>query len=375
MPKYSKGRLTAKVVWAVFVFSICAEIATRLVTYGIWRKGLSDFPSVARRLEETKRNMPRLDWRPIFRYLRDSDASNIPAPIMKTSDGPARLARLTTFGRLGPDAFSKPPRDDSKKNRLIRVAFFGGSTTFDGYPDIVQEMIDDYFGANLFEVLNLGVPASSSPTTLVLMKRFVPRWKPRLIVIYHGFNDIVFYDRLLTARGLEPGQEPDEALIPRIKASRGLLDLFRHKFLYKPIFFDEGESFVVRSIKNTYSDMDRFVRAQKAKLFISTFDAPDYDRLSDKDRRFYEAHLTYLWPLMGNTTQYARSIAQYNRLVREVAAEREIELIEIAEKTRGGRDMFRDNCHRTNEGKKEHARLVFEALKKSLFALKQSASR
>lgn len=87
-----------------------------------------------------------------------------------------------------------PPKDKGDEFRIIML---GGSTVFAGFPlenSIAGQLEILYHrdGHTNVRVYNWGVPAYVSGQELTVMARTVSDYKPDLVIVYDGFNDLYF---------------------------------------------------------------------------------------------------------------------------------------------------------------------------------------
>lgn len=333
---------------ALVVVLLTVEIVVRIATFLAWRRGLHEFEEIRRRHDASRAVYPVMNV-----GVMTGEPSGFPA-VVPVSDGPPRVV---PFGTIDESVFRAPLPAGPPASGIVRIVFVGGSTTYDGYPELV--------GARLgpkVEVVNLGVPASNSATTLLLMRRFLPRLRPHVVVTYHGFNDLVYYrararasDR--AARGASPG----EPAVFVEQPSRGVFGLLSNRDDTLPLMALDGPA-------RNYEDMAALARELQFTLYLSTFGSPSYDQVDAPSRRYYEADLRYLWPLLGDVDRYRRDLTAYNARVRETAKKLGVPLIDVAAALHGGRSTFRDNCHNTPAGQEVHASAVASVLSPLLAA-------
>jgi lysophospholipase L1-like esterase len=208
------------------------------------------------------------------------------------------------------------------------------------------------------EAVNLGVPASNTATTLISLRRFLPKMKPQIVVLYHGFNDVVYYRaRAEATRRLLAGKvsESDPAIDVRAP-SQGLWQwLFGTNSAADRALDLEGPT------KN-YEEMSRLSKELGFSLYLSTFASPSYENIEVVEKRYFEAEIRHLWPPLVNTARYTTDLQTYNERIRELSGRLSTGLIDVAKGVRGGRAIFRDNCHLNESGREVHANVVFAAL-------------
>lgn len=327
---------------ALVAVALTIEIVVRIVTFISWRRGLHEFEEIRRRHDAGRAFYPVMNVGVVT-----GEPSSFPA-VVPVRDGPPRVI---AFGSIDESVFRAPLPVGPPSPGIVRIVFVGGSTTYDGYPELV--------GARLgprVEVVNLGVPASNSATTLLMMRRFLPRLRPHVVVTYHGFNDLLYYRA--RARASDRAARGASATEPAIfveQPSRGVLGLFSHRDDTLPGIALDGPT-------RNYEDMATLAREHQFTLYMSTFGLPSYEQLDAFSRRYYEADLRYLWPLLGDVERYRRDLVAYNARVRETTKKLGAQLIDVAAVLHGGRSMFRDNCHNTADGQAVHAAAVASAL-------------
>ncbi len=93
--------------------------------------------------------------------------------------------RANNFGFPGDD-FTYTVPDDT-----IRVACLGGSTTESGYPEQLEDYLDEYSAAveTDWQVLNFGLAGWTSTHSLINLALNVSDFDPTYVVIHHAWND------------------------------------------------------------------------------------------------------------------------------------------------------------------------------------------
>lgn len=335
------------VSWLVAAL-LAMEIIARLATYIGWRRGLSEFEDIHRRHDGSRALYPIMNVGVLL-----GDPAAFPA-IVPVADGPPRVV---PFGAVDDSVFLKPIPQAAPSPQHVRVVFVGGSTTYDGYPDAVGARLAQRFGEGRVETVNLGVPASNSATSFVLMKKFLGRLRPQIVVVYHGFNDLAYYRaRARAAERRARGAAENEPAMFVERPSRGVLGLLFARTV------DELPAEALDGPTHNYEAMAALARELGFNLYLSTFAAPSYDETDATSRRFFEADLRYLWPMLAPVDRYRKDLASYNERVRQTAPRIGAGLIDVAAAVHGGRNLFRDNCHTTVEGRDIHAAAVASTL-------------
>lgn len=102
--------------------------------------------------------------------------------------------RINSLGFRGPEA------SVDKQPGVLRVVCLGGSTTFDigsigtarPWPEVLEAELRRRLGTQSVEVLNLGIPGSTSLDSLIDLQIRVINLKPDLLIVYQGHNDFVY---------------------------------------------------------------------------------------------------------------------------------------------------------------------------------------
>ncbi|MCO8120374.1 GDSL-type esterase/lipase family protein [Stieleria sp. TO1_6] len=91
-----------------------------------------------------------------------------------------------SMGFYGPEFSQVKPED------VFRIVCLGDSCTHFGpqsYPEITQSLLRERLENDRIEVINAGVIGYTSYQGLTLMRTRVPRWQPDVVTVYFGWND------------------------------------------------------------------------------------------------------------------------------------------------------------------------------------------
>ena len=100
---------------------------------------------------------------------------------------------INSKGFVGPEFSDRPVEG------VRRVIAIGDSCTFSegfwrlAYPGILQELLADRSGEP-FEVLNAGIEGYNSTFALERLRHEIIRYRPQLVTIYIGWNDLMKTD-------------------------------------------------------------------------------------------------------------------------------------------------------------------------------------
>ncbi|MGQ0702380.1 MAG: SGNH/GDSL hydrolase family protein [Gemmatimonadales bacterium] len=105
-----------------------------------------------------------------------------------------------------------------KRAGTVRIMVVGGSTTFDSFvsadsaawPARLETWLNRLVPNQPFEVINAGVPGFTMLDDLIRLQTELYRYRPDLIILYQGHNDLFGSFRSATVRQREPPQRPGE---------------------------------------------------------------------------------------------------------------------------------------------------------------------
>lgn len=243
-----------------------------------------------------------------------------------------------------------------KPANTYRIACLGGSTTWNGYPELLEEMLRPDFatrGLNL-EVVNAG---NVCWTTMESQINFVARClplKPDAIVVYHAINDALpafgeehSADYAHWRRRLEQNEPLVWDHVPL------WLDYSAAYVAFRAIFerniatngFDMTTQYTVNFEEAPYHGMEPFrqnlytlisiARARDIEVFLTTFVFnPEY-KFKYRVQRWGDA------------------VADANKIVRSFADRwDDVHVIDAASALTGSNEWMTDMCHFTDEGKR-----------------------
>jgi len=262
--------------------------------------------------------------------------------------------RINSLGFRGEEFAARKPAG------TVRILCLGGSTTFWGYSDaetypaLLQKRLREAAAGRPLEVLNLGVSGYTSAMSAERFHRQYRAFSPDLVVVFHGVNDIMT---------LAP-------LRYRHRVARSLLLATAWNLAAACMEGGEGRGLAAEvearfdgEFAPNYERLRREAKEVGARLLVLTFPGPDLERLEEKDRAFLRAELYRSWRELGSLEGYLGSLAAYNAKLRAWAERSGTPLLDLAERVRGGTDIFMDLCHMNTRGLERIAGEVASALK------------
>ncbi len=265
------------------------------------------------------------------------------------------LYRVETDSR----GFRSPEPLEIKPSNGYRVAFLGGSTTFNSEAPTndhtialqTLKMLAESRPDLQFEVMNAAVPGYTTMESLTtLVSRILPL-DPDLVVVYHGINDAVF--RVLGEYRDDYRREP--------KPVRTRFDsrLYRWSLLYRFVNYKAIAGSASRRpppdqlrenlSNNTPEGFERNLRSMLAvarahgiRVVLCSFAyCPDTD-LPDREE----------WAIVF------QAVDEQNAVIRQVAQESGTLFLDVAALFPRQCDLFTSQVHRNAEGLRAHARLL-----------------
>lgn len=272
-----------------------------------------------------------------------------------------------------------------KNQGVYRIVCLGGSAVYgvqlsdsQTYPAQLERLLNSYQDKITFQVINAGVTGYTTMESLInLVTRILPL-NPDMIIIYHGYNDF--------KPNRFPGFEPDythwriretlperhliNILSSKISFVRNLMTLQLKIMRKYNLYFskcrrfhtvsDKGVSSFIRNLKN----MIYIARGNGIVPVISTFSfLMNKENLEQHPDKFKDL----IWRLPNLSYQgILDAKTQYNDVIREVAREQKVLLVDNASLIPESLDYLFDHCHFTAEGAillaKNFAKAILEYL-------------
>lgn len=245
-----------------------------------------------------------------------------------------------------------------KEKGVFRIVCVGASTTEEGptndltYPAILEAMLNRHFEDNRFEVINCGISGMNSLKHRIRSADYLAL-DPDLILVYNAVNDICHDLFPIWLKDASPRQQ-------QLRASAFINHYFNEQLL------PDSDEMGILIEQNKMADL-RFLadraKRQNVPVALCSFAAPDIERLSGKEHRYYDYCTRKEW---GGRyvvfTSYLRALGAYNNAIRKLCNQEELLYIPIAEKLRGGAELFGDICHLRNPGIEAKAKLIADFL-------------
>lgn len=262
-----------------------------------------------------------------------------------------------------------------KASNRYRIFCLGGSTTWNGYPALLEDELRDDFAAQglELEVINAGNQCWTSLESVInFITRCLP-YKPDAIVVYHAINDAVFAfsdEHSQDYTHLRKRFEKDDPLfwdylpgwLDRSYAFVGFRAAFERKVGTRGIGIEITRD-IQSGAKRAYHGMEPF----REHLFtlISVARARDIDVFLSTQvfNREYEYRF-YLQRLWGDAVDDANAITRSFGGVWD-----DVRVIDAEGALPGGNDWMTDYCHFTEEGRRRLAGFMADSIRPRVAAL------
>jgi len=261
-----------------------------------------------------------------------------------------------------------------KPENCLRIICLGGSTTFSASDDEntwsakLEKLLQGYFLDKKIEVLNFGISGASSPFSLVMLALKGIHFKPDLVIVYDGFNDI--WHGMGFKDGINTDYTPyikDMDFPNRLQNAVGYLKrVIMPRFLYNSYFFSMSDYLFDRFVLNRCEDM--------SVHYINKMDKDTKTPLKGK-----EIFIDNLRSILGiamfhnakvllstlHTFDNDSNVIQLNSDIVALAAQLNINIVDQAKLIpHNDKSIHIDNVHFTPYGDEIIARNFYEAILK-----------
>ncbi len=257
----------------------------------------------------------------------------------------------------------------------LRIVCLGDSVVFGGggmmndeqtFPAVLEQLLNASIATRHIEVINAGVPGWTTPKVLWDFEHRVAKFSPQVVVIYAIANDITAAMR--TEAPIKPvtGMQSINLLSEWPKKNSVFYNAFREstKFLRPETAGANFKAFPSSAKKKFYHDYKLLVESCEehgmTPVLVTLAQAfrPDQPREDQLDLLGGS-----LWGLGLEEVYLAHQTL--NDVIRTVAKEKGVPLVDIAEQVPGGKKYFLDAIHYSVEGQKAVAGLLAQGLQRS----------
>ncbi len=276
--------------------------------------------------------------------------------------------------RVSSRGFRSPELETPKPEGRIRIAFLGGSSTFCAeasgndatWPHLVFEgLVDANPGVEL-DYVNAGVGGYGTAQSLLNLDHRVAPLEPDVLVVYHATNDLTRESRLLAVeQGLyEIGQDETSWFggwwLTACLIEKNLKYMTRRRRSTDRPFRFEPRELSAPFEEHLGALVDR-CRELAPVVVLVTFSIRARPDQSPAELTDACASSLYYMPFM-TPEGLLSAFAEYNRVIREVAATGDVVLVEGEDTIPGDATHFRDSVHMLDPGCRLQAARILDAL-------------
>jgi lysophospholipase L1-like esterase len=281
--------------------------------------------------------------------------------------------RLTVnrLGFRGPEIVVPKPAD------TIRIAFLGASTTWcaevssddKAWPTLVVEKLRLRFPTTKLDFINGGVPGYTVTSSLKNLAARIAQLQPDIVVIYHATNDMSAELRALAkAQGIiRDTRVAERSWLARYSLLWDLTEKNLRLARARQALRNETSrlSFDAMRLGEQFRhELTALVTASKARanrVAIATFSVQLRSWQDAEQKTRASASALYYMPFMTPESLIS-AYRRYNDIIREVAAETGVLLIEGEDAIPGDPEHFNDTVHFKDAGSEQMAERVSQAL-------------
>ncbi len=290
-----------------------------------------------------------------------------------------RAGDVTGAIRINSRGFRGPEIEVRKPRGRIRLAFLGGSTTFCAeassneatWPHLVWKALQGKWPGREFDYVNAGVPGYGVEQILPNFEIRVRPLQPDVVVIYEATNDLSSDTRALAqSQGVFEGKLEDPSLLARFSLTAYLLEKnfqvwMRERralqgvgrLVFDPRALSEGFHARLRTLVTTAQQTAPVVAVATFTHKARREQSPQQQLQACNTSLYYMPYMSVEGILAG--------FEEYNRVIREVAAETGAILIDGEDSIPGTDYYLNDSVHFKDPGCVLMSQRVVDALVRS----------
>jgi lysophospholipase L1-like esterase len=289
---------------------------------------------------------------------------------------------INSNGLVGPEFAARPAEG------VYRIVAVGDSCTFSeglwrlAYPGILQDLLTAT-SPGRFEVLNAGIEGYNSTFALERIRQEIVNYRPRLVIIYIGWNDLMKSDpanQAATGRYSRAAQLMESSYL--IKAYRKVMFAYLRPLVFRPrVGGGNGDAhaydaFVPLTYRRNLESMIAVLRGNGIQTVLFTL--PTVVR-SDMTAEELRRHNVF-FPHFAGTYSVAKFLSlhrAYNDVIRKVGQERDVPVVDL-DATFNAHDkngLFWDTMHPSRDGHRLIAKTVYGRLAADAIPAVESVAR
>jgi lysophospholipase L1-like esterase len=281
--------------------------------------------------------------------------------------------------RINSKGFVGPEFDDRPRPGVYRIIALGDSCTFAtglwqiGYPSILERLLNGDAPSRRFEVINAGIEGYNSAFALARIRDELLQYRPHLVIIYIGWNDLMKTDPANASRVDEHAWLAE--LLDRsylIKAYKKLLFVNLRPLVLRPGTAEDSGSahafdrFVPARYRSNLEEMIRLLSKHGVKSLVVTLPTVVQPDMRGEELRRAHVFFPYFAGAYG-VSQFLSLHRAYNRTIMEVGRQERAEVVDLAGafETINPRTLyFWDTMHPSEKGNALIAEMLFGRMRK-----------
>ncbi|HTF90103.1 MAG TPA: SGNH/GDSL hydrolase family protein [Planctomycetota bacterium] len=289
---------------------------------------------------------------------------------------PGRVTANFAINKLG---FRGPLVEMPKPAGTLRLAFLGASTTFCAeatseektWPARVAAAAAQQRTEGSVDYVNAGVGGYLIDQIKQSFERRVAQFEPDVIFIYEATNDLTKDTReLAIAQDVYSGHSDEDSWLSRVSLVWYLVEknmLLRSRKIgavdkHGSVHFEARE--LSRNYRARIESLSDAAKARSKLVVLMTF-STQARREQDPARQFEACNTSFYYMPYMTPELLLDGFDEYNRVMREVAAEKGALLLDVAFAVPGDRRHFNDSVHFTDQGCAVFADAVIRGLQDS----------
>lgn len=278
--------------------------------------------------------------------------------------------------------FRGPEIAEEKPSNGVRLAFLGASTTYCAevtsndlvWTDLVTQKLGTASPNIPFDYINGGVPGYKVSDSINNLKLRVANLHPDIVFIYHATNDLSFNTRRLAkAQGLISEKDNEKESLSWF-SQYSLLAYLVEKNLRLIALQNQSEKIqgvLKYDIKEIIEPFEKDLRklvdeSKKTAKFVALITFSHRIRAEQSQKERTKASITSLYYMPYMTVDaILEGFDAYNDVIRRVAHEENVFLIDNNFSIAGDGVNFNDSVHFTNQGSEQMANRIYSSLAKS----------
>ena len=266
--------------------------------------------------------------------------------------------------------------EDPKPDGRIRIAFLGASTTFCAeatsnettWPHVLVKQLEKSGGEKTFDYINAGVPGYTTEQSVPNLEGRVAPLKPDVVLIYHATNDLSADSREQAQnQGVYQGKAENPSWLAEYSVTWYLIEknlqvAKRQKMAQESkgrLKFDVDAAAAV--FKGRLTKLVAAAKKNAKVVGLVTF-SPKVRREMDEKARLAASNTSLFYMPYMTVDALIDGFERYNQVIREVAQEQGVLLIDGEFEVPGDDTHFNDSVHLTDAGCEKMAARVAQRL-------------